>query len=95
MQNCLKKHFSETDSLSALADTMKNSLAEQSRKALMFPAKYFFRSYDKQFGTNGASLFIFRVCLIGKHRILYAVLQMQNCLKKHFSETDVSCKIFF
>jgi len=28
---------------------------------------------DKQFGSNGASLFIFRVCLIGKLRILYAV----------------------
>jgi len=25
---------------------------------------------DKQFGTNGASLFICRVCLIGKHRII-------------------------
>jgi len=36
----------------------------------MFPAKYFYRRRAKQFGTNGASLFIRRVCLIGKRRIL-------------------------
>ncbi|UTY23791.1 hypothetical protein E4N78_06350 [Treponema denticola] len=38
----MKKLFSQIDSLSALADTMKNFLAEQSRKALMFPAKRFY-----------------------------------------------------
>ena len=26
--------------------------------------------------------------------LLYAVLLLQNCLKKYFSETNVSCKIF-
>ena len=39
---------------------------------------------DKQFGSNGASLFIFRVCLIGKRRILYALF-FKKCLKKYFS----------
>ena len=41
-------------------------------------------SCDKQFGRNSASLFIRRVCRIGKHRILYEVLLKQNCLKKYF-----------
>jgi len=41
--NRLKKLFSEIDSLSALADTMKNFLAEQNRKGLIFPAKSFYR----------------------------------------------------
>jgi len=49
---------------------------------------------DKQFGTDGASLFIRRVYLIGKPRILYAVLQKQNCVKKYFSEAEASCKKF-
>ncbi len=40
----LKKLFSQIDSLSALADTMKNFLTEQSRKALIFAAKSFYRS---------------------------------------------------
>ena len=38
----LKKLFSQIDSLSALADTMKNFLTEQSRKALIFAAKSFY-----------------------------------------------------
>ncbi|UTY31171.1 hypothetical protein [Treponema putidum] len=37
----LKQLFSEIDSLSALADTMENFLAEQNRKGLIFPAKSF------------------------------------------------------
>ncbi|UTY28741.1 hypothetical protein E4N76_06830 [Treponema putidum] len=37
----MKKLFSEIDSLSALADTMENFLAEQNRKGLIFPAKSF------------------------------------------------------
>ncbi|UTC90904.1 hypothetical protein E4N87_09500 [Treponema denticola] len=41
--NRLNKLFSEIDSLSALADTMKNFLAEQNRKGLIFPAKSFYR----------------------------------------------------
>ena len=61
-----------------------------SRNANIFRLK----SYAKQFGTNGASLFILRVCLIGKRRILYAVLQKQNCVKKLFSQIDICCKKF-
>ncbi|UTY28482.1 hypothetical protein E4N76_05370 [Treponema putidum] len=45
----MKKLFSQIDSLSALADTMKNFLAEQSRKALIFAAKSFYRrNYGKR-----------------------------------------------
>ncbi|WP_256493231.1 hypothetical protein [Treponema sp. OMZ 789] len=43
----MKKLFSEADSLSALADTMKNFLAEQSRKDLIFAAKSFYGRFDK------------------------------------------------
>jgi len=43
VNNRLKKLFSGFDSLSALADTMKNFLTEQSRKALIFAAKSFYR----------------------------------------------------
>ena len=39
----LKKLFSGFNSLSALADTMKNFLAEQSRKAMIILAKSFYR----------------------------------------------------
>ena len=45
MHNCVKKLFSQIDSLSALADTMKNFLTEQSRKALIFAAKSFYGSF--------------------------------------------------
>ena len=46
----LKKLFSQIDSLSALADTMKNFLTEQSRKALIFAAKSFYRENVKKIG---------------------------------------------
>ena len=60
------------------------------------PAKYFYGRRAKQFDADSISLFIYRVCLIGKHRIIvwYAVLQKQNCLKKLFSEAEASCKKF-
>jgi|GEM_PF-6429239 len=82
-RTALKKYFSETDSLSALADTMKNFFTEQSCKALMFPAKYFYRGYDKQFGADGTSLFILRVCFLANVEVLYAVCK-QTALKNIF-----------
>ena len=45
-----KKLFSQIDLLSALADTMKNFLTEQSRKALIFAAKSFYRENMKKIG---------------------------------------------
>ena len=45
-----KKLFSQIDLLSALADTMKNFLTEQSRKALIFAAKSFYRENVKKIG---------------------------------------------
>ncbi|UTY34863.1 hypothetical protein E4N74_02685 [Treponema putidum] len=54
----MKKLFSGFDSLSALADTIKNFLAEQSHKALIILTKSFYGRCDKQFGRNSASLFI-------------------------------------
>ncbi len=53
----------------------------------MFPAKYFYRGYDKQFGADGTSLFILRVCFLANVEVLYAVCK-QTALKKYFSETD-------
>ena len=58
LQNYLKKLFSEIDSLSALADTMKNFLAEQSRKALIFAAKVFIgEAYENNDGYKRACSF--------------------------------------
>ena len=53
-QNYVKKLFSQIDSLSALADTMKNFLTEQSRKALIFAAKSFSWRKNKKLGEKNA-----------------------------------------
>ncbi|AAS12495.1 hypothetical protein TDE_1981 [Treponema denticola ATCC 35405] len=45
-----KKLFSQIYLLSAFADTMKNFLTEQSRKALIFAAKSFYRENVKKIG---------------------------------------------
>ena len=56
--------------------------------------KKFLWECDKQFGTNGASLFIFEFASSANIVLLYVVLQKQNCLKKLFSEVETSCKKF-
>ena len=45
-----KNFFRKLICLSALADTMKNFLTEQSRKALIFAAKSFYRENVKKIG---------------------------------------------
>ena len=39
---------------------------------------------DKQFGTNSASLFIFRVCLIGKRRFIVCSFARAKLREKIF-----------
>ena len=57
LQKPRKKLFSQIDLLSALADTMKNFLTEQSRKALIFAAKSFYRENVKKLGEkNGKKI---------------------------------------
>jgi len=61
----------------------------------MFPAKYFYGRRVKQFGTNGASLFSFRVCLAANIALLYVLFHfVAKALKKLFSQIDICCKKF-
>ncbi|AIW90496.1 hypothetical protein JO41_12270 [Treponema sp. OMZ 838] len=57
--------------------------------------KSFYRSHDKQFGRNSASLFICRVCLSTNVALLYVLFNfVAKARKKLFLQIDIYCKKF-